>query len=147
MGFWSIWSFSVLAFVLLHLSRLKFVAQAEISSPGTNGRFHRLEARVTQRSKVLLKDDERAKVPRSFEAAAVGDLKLNNGKQVGNETLSGLGNEPPIAVTTAPNYHNRLNISGKKYGNDSENIQRGRAANKMSEINRVEQMSGVMLAQ
>lgn len=138
MGIWSVWSFSLLALLLLHLSQPKFMAQAEISSPGTNGRLHRLEvtppeARVTKRSKVTRKVAERAKVLRAFETETAGDLKANNGKQVGNETLSGLGNEPPIGVKTAPNYQVRLNIPGEKYDNDYEDNQRRRAANVLLE--------------
>lgn len=136
MGLWSFWSFSLLAFALLHPFQPKFVAQAEISSPGTNDRFYRLdvtplEARVIR--KVSPKIDDSTKVLSAFETEAVGASKPNNGKQVGKDNQSGLGAEAPIGVNTAPNYHNRLKIPGKKCGNISEDDQRRRAANMMLE--------------
>ncbi len=126
MGLWSFWSFSLSAFVLLYPFHPKFVAQAEISSLPTNDRFYRLEvtpleARVTRKSKVSLKVDNGTKVLSPFETEAAGALEPNNGKQVGDERL---GNEAPIGIKTAPNYHNRLKIPGKKYGNISEGKQR-----------------------
>lgn len=138
MGLWSFWSFSLLAFALVHLFQPKFEAHAEISSPGTNDRFYRLEvtplgACVTRKSKVSLKVDNSRKVLSAFETEAVGALKLNNGKQVEDETQRGLENEAPLGVKTAPNYHNRLKILGKKYGNISEDNQMRPTANEMLE--------------
>uniref|UniRef100_A0A8P4KNQ7 Sortilin related VPS10 domain containing receptor 3b n=1 Tax=Dicentrarchus labrax TaxID=13489 RepID=A0A8P4KNQ7_DICLA len=121
MGLWSFWSFALLALVLLSFQS-KFGAQAEISSPRANDRFYRLEVTpletcVIRKSEVSLKVDDSIKVLSAFETGAVADVKPNNGKQVGKETQSGLGNEAPIGVKTAPNYPNRLKIPSKKYGN------------------------------
>lgn len=127
-----------MAFVLLYPFHPKFVAEAEISSLTTNDRFYRLdvtplEARATRRSKVSLKVDNSTKVLSAFETEAAGVLKPNNGKQVGDETQSGLGNEAPIGIKMVPNYHNHLKIPGKKYGNIPEDKQRRPTAHMMLE--------------
>lgn len=134
MGLWTFWSFSLLAFVLMHHFQPKFVAQAELSSAGTNDRLYRLEvtqleARVTQRSKVSLKVDNRTKVLSAFETETP-DAEPNHDKQVEKDAQSGL--EAPIGVKTAPNYH-RLKIPGKKYGDTYEDNQRRRTATIISE--------------
>lgn len=92
-----------------------------------------LEARVTRKSKVSLKVDNSTKVLSAFETGAAGALKPNNGRQVCGETQSGLGNEAPIGIKTAPGCHNRLKIPGKKYGNISEDKQRRPTAHMMLE--------------
>ncbi|XP_073337972.1 VPS10 domain-containing receptor SorCS3 [Pagrus major] len=122
MGLWSFWSFSLLAFVsLLHPFQPKFVAQAEISSLGANDRFYRLEvtpleAGVTRKSKV----DNGTKVFSAFETEEAGALKPSNGKHAPE---SGLGNQAPISVKTAPNYPK---IPAEKYSNMFEDDQRRR---------------------
>lgn len=118
-----------MAFAFLYSAHPKFVAQAEISSPRPNDRFYRLEvipleARVTRKSTAVkgsIKVDHSGKVLSAFETD--GALKPINGKEVGNETQSGLGNEAPIGIKTAPNYHKRFKMPGKEYGKNSEDIQ------------------------
>nr|XP_020486526.1 VPS10 domain-containing receptor SorCS3-like [Labrus bergylta] len=134
MGLWSVWSLSLLA--LLHLFNPKFVAQAEISSPRTNDRFHQMEvlphkARVTRKSGVLHKCDNGTKVFGALETEGAGAVKPNNGKRVG--TMSGLGKEAAIDFKAEPNYRKRLKMQGKKYGNISEDIKRRTTAKVMLE--------------
>lgn len=122
-----------MASALLRPFHPKFVAQAEISSPSTNDRFDRLdvtplEALGTRKSEV----DNGTKVLSALRAGEAGASQPNNGKQLGNETLSGLGNEAPIGFKTASNYHNPT-IPDKKYRNISEGNQRRPTANAMFE--------------
>lgn len=136
MGLWSFGSFSLLSFVLLYPFHPKFGAQAEISSPAADNRFHRreltlLEPRITGKpteAKVSSKVDYGTKVLPAFgtESVGVGALNPGEAKRVGKETLSGLGNEAPISINTEPN---RLQISGKKYGYISGDNQKLQTAN------------------
>ncbi|KAM8739141.1 VPS10 domain-containing receptor SorCS3 [Acanthopagrus schlegelii] len=122
MGLWSFWSFSLLAFVSLLLPfQPKFVAQAEISSLGATDRFYRLEvtpleAAVTRKSKV----DNGTKVFSAFETEEAGALKPSNGKHAPE---SGLWDQAPIRVKTAPNYPE---IAAEKYSDMFEDDQRRR---------------------
>lgn len=122
MGLWSFWSFSLLAFVsLLRPFQPKFVAQAEISSLGATDRFYRLEvtpleAAVTRKSKV----DNGTKVFSAFETEEAGALKPSNGKHAPE---SGLWDQAPIRVKTAPNYPE---IPAEKYSDMFEDDQRRR---------------------
>uniref|UniRef100_A0A671VJ16 Sortilin related VPS10 domain containing receptor 3b n=1 Tax=Sparus aurata TaxID=8175 RepID=A0A671VJ16_SPAAU len=122
MGLWSFWSFSLLAFVsLLRPFQPKFVAQAEISSLGANDRFYRLEvtpleAGVTRKAKV----DNGRKVFSAFETEAAGALKPSNGK---GASESGLRDQAPTSVKTAPNYPE---IPAEKYSDMLEDDQRRR---------------------
>uniref|UniRef100_A0A4W6D0J1 Sortilin related VPS10 domain containing receptor 3b n=1 Tax=Lates calcarifer TaxID=8187 RepID=A0A4W6D0J1_LATCA len=124
MVLWSFWSFCLLTFVLLDPFHSKFGAQAEISSPRANDRFYRLEVMPLEvRVKVSPKVDNCTKVLNGYETEADGAANPNNGKQEGNETQSGPRHEAPSVVETAPNYHSRLKIPGKKYGNISTDNQ------------------------
>lgn len=129
-----------MAFVLLFPFHPKFVAQAEVSSLRTNDRFYRLdvtplEARVTRQlteAKFSLNVDN-TKVFNALKTETIGALKPNNVKKLGNETQNGLGKEGPIGIRTAPNYHKRFKIPGKKYGDISEDTQRRPVSNIMLE--------------
>lgn len=130
MGLWTFWSFFLSVSVLLSTFHYKFVAQAEISSPGPSDRFYRLDvtplgARVARKArevKMSLRVDN-TKVLNAFQTEPVGALKPNNGERLGSETQSGLGNEARVGNTAAPNYHNRLIIPVKKYDNVFEDAQ------------------------
>uniref|UniRef100_A0A7N6A132 PKD domain-containing protein n=1 Tax=Anabas testudineus TaxID=64144 RepID=A0A7N6A132_ANATE len=127
---WTFWSFSLLAFLLLFPFHLKFLAQAEVSSPRTRDRFYRLdvtplETRVTRQLtevKISLSVDN-TKVFNAFKTDPVGELKPNKGKNLGSETQNGLGKEAPIGIRAAPSYDRRSEIPGKKYVNISEDTQ------------------------
>uniref|UniRef100_A0A3P8SJK5 Sortilin related VPS10 domain containing receptor 3b n=1 Tax=Amphiprion percula TaxID=161767 RepID=A0A3P8SJK5_AMPPE len=100
-------------------------------------RFYRLEvtppeARVSRKSaeiQVSVKVDNSTKVLKPFQSEADDALKPNNAQQEGNGAHSGM--EAPIGIK--PNYHNGHRISGKKYGNISEDIQARPSASIMLE--------------
>lgn len=123
-----------MAFALAQLFQLKFEAGAEISSLGANDRIYRLdltplEAHVTRKSKVSIKEENGTKVLNAFQTVADGDLKLDDSKQVGNKTQSGLENEPPMGVEAPPNHHSPADILDKKHGNVLDDSQMRPAAN------------------
>uniref|UniRef100_A0A667YBF1 Sortilin related VPS10 domain containing receptor 3b n=1 Tax=Myripristis murdjan TaxID=586833 RepID=A0A667YBF1_9TELE len=140
-GLWSFWCFSLLA--LLYPFHSKFLAQAEITSPKTNSRLHRLEVtpleagatRKPARVKVSPKVDNRTDLFSGFktESVFVDVVDPRYDRQMRKDLHSGLGNEAQIGKKTAPNSFKRLTASSKKYDSTFEDSYMRPTANTLLE--------------
>ncbi|KAM4607452.1 VPS10 domain-containing receptor SorCS3-like [Polymixia lowei] len=127
-GLWSFWCFSLVAFALYPFHP-KFTAHAEISSPKTNNRLHRLEAtplethttRNPARFKVSTKIDNRADVFSGFKMQSdIGDVvDPNYRKQMQQDLESGFGKktetDTSMNAKKVPNISKRSAASREKY--------------------------------